>query len=132
MMQLLFFFRLSIQLGDDFTAFGRCNELQYTCPSGKCIDQLRLCDGEYDCPSGEDELGCDCASNEVHISFLFYNLSVFYFSNVRYLNHKSCFTLSCIDKMLENSNDNFKLPFILLQNDYYLLIRISNFINVIL
>lgn len=59
------------------TVFGKCNELQYTCPSGKCIDQLSLCDGDYDCPSGEDELGCDCAANEV-FNFYFYCFPFFF------------------------------------------------------
>lgn len=42
-----------------------CTADEFRCHSGKCIQDLALCDGEKDCPQGEDETECDCARNEV-------------------------------------------------------------------
>jgi hypothetical protein len=37
---------------------GRCNETEYTCSDGKCIDAAMRCDNFYDCKDFSDEQYC--------------------------------------------------------------------------
>ena len=55
------------------TTFGKssqtCNRYEFKCPlSNKCILNSFICDGDKDCPQGEDELNCttqvECTENE--------------------------------------------------------------------
>eukprot|EP01084_Bolivina_argentea_P089169 160942_1 len=44
----------------DYTRLIKCEADKVLCKqSGKCISKMRICDGINDCPSGEDERGCD-------------------------------------------------------------------------
>lgn len=36
----------------------RCPDTSFQCRSGRCIPRAWACDGDEDCPDGEDELGC--------------------------------------------------------------------------
>lgn len=40
------------------TAYPTCRGTYFTCPSGRCIHQVWLCDGEDDCEDNADEKGC--------------------------------------------------------------------------
>lgn len=39
-------------------AYPTCRGTYFTCPSGRCIHQVWLCDGEDDCGDNADERGC--------------------------------------------------------------------------
>lgn len=39
-------------------AYPTCEGNYFTCPSGRCIHQVWLCDGEDDCEDNADEKGC--------------------------------------------------------------------------
>lgn len=39
-------------------AYPTCRGNYFTCPSGRCIHQVWLCDGEDDCEDNADEKGC--------------------------------------------------------------------------
>ncbi|CAH0716594.1 unnamed protein product, partial [Brenthis ino] len=41
-----------------------CGADDFRCDNGKCIEGGRRCDRVVDCPSGEDELSCECRPNE--------------------------------------------------------------------
>lgn len=41
-----------------FTITGRCQEHEYTCANGQCIDRGRRCDEWADCQDASDEAGC--------------------------------------------------------------------------
>ena len=36
-------------------AFSACNDTEFQCIDGSCIDRLYVCDGLPTCPNGEDE-----------------------------------------------------------------------------
>lgn len=36
----------------------QCRFDQYRCSDGMCLNIARRCDGNLDCPTGEDEAGC--------------------------------------------------------------------------
>lgn len=40
------------------SAYPTCRGNYFTCPSGRCIHQVWLCDGEDDCEDNADEKGC--------------------------------------------------------------------------
>lgn len=40
------------------TAYPTCRGNYFTCPSGRCIHQVWVCDGEDDCEDNADEKGC--------------------------------------------------------------------------
>lgn len=40
------------------TAYPPCRGNHFTCPSGRCIHQVWVCDGEDDCEDNADEKGC--------------------------------------------------------------------------
>ena len=35
-----------------------CEVPSVHCNTGKCVDNVKVCDGTEDCPDGEDEAGC--------------------------------------------------------------------------
>ena len=39
---------------------GLCLAPDYRCSDGRCISSNNVCDGEFDCISGEDEENCQC------------------------------------------------------------------------
>ncbi len=46
------------ELGEKFIYVFECPETYFKCPGNYCIPYQYLCDGEWHCPDGEDELGC--------------------------------------------------------------------------
>lgn len=40
------------------SAYATCKGNFYTCPSGRCIHQSWVCDGDDDCEDNADEAGC--------------------------------------------------------------------------
>ena len=58
-------------------------DFQYTCLSGLCIDARRRCDGNTDCPDGDDEDRFDCRKlsqrfASSNFSTLWYDLAVLF------------------------------------------------------
>uniref|UniRef100_A0A336LPI6 CSON010513 protein n=1 Tax=Culicoides sonorensis TaxID=179676 RepID=A0A336LPI6_CULSO len=58
--------------GGCFTEIQRCDNVPFNCTDNqyqcrttlKCINRLNVCNGDYDCPTGEDEMICECPANE--------------------------------------------------------------------
>uniref|UniRef100_A0A3P8VV89 EGF-like domain-containing protein n=1 Tax=Cynoglossus semilaevis TaxID=244447 RepID=A0A3P8VV89_CYNSE len=58
-------FYLDVQvLSVSLSAYPTCRGNYFTCPSGRCIHQVWLCDGEDDCEDNADEKGCECYPGE--------------------------------------------------------------------
>lgn len=57
-------------------AYPTCRGNYFTCPSGRCIHQVWLCDGEDDCEDNADEKGCGMYTVAKKISQRLSDLSV--------------------------------------------------------
>lgn len=49
---------VEMNISNSATAYPTCKGNYFTCPSGRCIHQVWLCDGEDDCEDNADEKGC--------------------------------------------------------------------------
>ncbi|XP_074657066.1 uncharacterized protein LOC141910239 isoform X9 [Tubulanus polymorphus] len=47
------------------TNLTECSQGRYRCSTGRCISQYWLCDGYWDCLSGEDERNCTATTQEI-------------------------------------------------------------------
>ncbi|NXN98396.1 LRP2 protein, partial [Rhinopomastus cyanomelas] len=47
-------------------AYATCRGNFFTCPSGRCIHQSWICDGDDDCEDNEDERGCESGRDECY------------------------------------------------------------------
>lgn len=48
------------------------------CPNSYCIDVVLLCDGQHDCPQGEDEIHCgNIMRNEIVRAYFFVCISLY-------------------------------------------------------
>lgn len=49
---------VEMNIAPSAAAYPTCKGNYFTCPSGRCIHQVWLCDGEDDCEDNADEKGC--------------------------------------------------------------------------
>ena len=48
-----------------FIAPAICGERDYQCATGLCVGEEHLCDGDVDCPHGDDETAGNCQKHKI-------------------------------------------------------------------